>query len=504
MPLIVAAKTIFRISKRANWMLIVAIALGAALRLFQLQTLDLNFDESATGYFAALPWSDLWGPPALLETNPPLYYSLAWLVRRAGGDIEQMRFISACAGVLCIAAAWALAERLAGRFAAVAAAFLVATSATQISSSQLARGYALLALAVLVAVLCLVAARQDQLSGASRPRMAGWWTGYGVASLVALYTHNIAPVILAACNAGVLLSLCLDGRAVKPFVRAWLIANLAVGGIYLFWVPVVLYQVVHRQASGWIARPSLQDFRYQLMRVYGQPFVTVAQPMVDLVFAAAIVYGAWRNRTSRLAVGLALGVVIGGPLLMFAISQKVPLIQAETLLWAGPIGLIFVAMGCSTLGKARLPVLALLVVVQTGAVAGAVRSHTDDWRRVAALLREDLRPGDTLFIAGPGTALLLAHYGVPEQSIDTRAIVNGEASWYRNFPGKLVAPDDVVPQAEALGRVWLVSRFWSRSHEAITTGLAAHATMLLNYRSPKGGKGIQVSLFERTGEAPIR
>jgi uncharacterized membrane protein len=158
----------------ASWMLPAAMVLGVALRLYQLLSLDLQYDESATSYFASLPWSDLWGPPALLETNPPLYYCLAWLVRRAGGDIEQLRLISALAGVLCIPVAWMLAKRLAGRFAAGAAALLVATSATQIGISQLARAYALLALAVLTALLCLVAARQEQLAGSSRRRQAAW------------------------------------------------------------------------------------------------------------------------------------------------------------------------------------------------------------------------------------------------------------------------------------------------------------------------------------------
>jgi 4-amino-4-deoxy-L-arabinose transferase-like glycosyltransferase len=496
-PLIPAAADASRSHSVADWTLPAAMLLGVALRLYQLQSLDLDYDESATWYFASLPWSDLWGSPALLETNPPLFYCLAWLVRRAGGGIEQIRFISALAGILCIPVAWALARRLAGRFAAGAAAFLVATSATQIGTSQLARGYALLALAVLAALLCLVAARQKQLGGAAPRRQAGWWTGYGAASVVALYTHNTAPVILAACNAGVLAGLCFDRRAVKPFLRAWLTANLVVVAIYLFWVPVVLYQVVHRQASGWIARPSLLDFRYALMRVYGQPFLAFGQPFIDLIFAAAMLLGAWRYRVVGLAAGLAVGAVAGGPLLMFVISQKVPLIHAETLLWATPIGLVFVGLGCSALGKPRVPALVLLVALQLGADIAAVRAHADEWQQAAALLRRNLRPDDTLFIAGPGTALLLAHYGVPEQSMDTRAIANGEASWYRHFPGKMVAPDDVASQALALPRAWLVSRFWSDGHAAIAARLAARESRSLHYQSPSGGKGIEISLFEQ-------
>jgi hypothetical protein len=483
----------------AWWVLLAAMLLGTLLRLYQLETLDLDYDESATSYFSALPWADLWGPPALLETNPPLYYSLGWLVHRLGGSLEQIRYVSALAGVLCIPAAWALAERLAGRFAAAAAALLVATSAGQIASSQLARGYSLLALAVLAALLCLIAVRQSVVDGsASRGGIAAWWAGYVAAALVALYTHNTAPVILAACNAAVLATTVFDRRAAWPFLRAWLAANVAVGLIYLFWVPVVLYQAAHGPSISWIPRPSIAELRYQVVRVYGQRFITTGQPAVDLLFIAAMICGAWCYRSSRLVVALAVGVVAGGPLLMFVVSQWVPLIHAETLLWAGPVGLIFVALGCSALGRARVWALALLVALQLGGDAMAIRSHTDEWQQAVALIRANLRPGDTLFVAGPGTALLLTHYGLPERSLDTRAIANGEAPWYRNFPGKVVAPDAVAAQAQALPRVWLVSRFWSAEHEAIAREIAARSQLLLHYRSPRQGKGLEISLFART------
>jgi mannosyltransferase len=483
----------------AWWVLFAAMLLGTVLRLYQLEALDLAYDESATGYFSALPWSDLWGPPAVLETNPPLYYSLAWLVHRCGGTLEQIRYVSALAGVLCIPAAWALANRLAGRFAAAAAALLVATSASQIASSQLARGYSLLALAVLVALLCLVAVRQPSVGGSpSRVRIAAWWAGYVAAALVALYTHNTAPVILAACNVTVLAGVVFDRRAAWPFLRALLAANVAVGLVYLFWVPVVLYQATHGPSISWIPRPGITEFRYQLMRVYGQRFIAAGQPIVDLLFLAAMIYGAWYYRSSRLVLALAAGVIAGGPLLMFVVSQWVPLIHAETLLWAGPVGLIFVALGCSALGWARMWVLALLVALQLGGDASAIRSHTDDWQQAVALIRANLRPGDTIFVAGPGTALLLAHYGLPEQSLDTRAIANGEAPWYRNFPGKVVAPDAVAAQALPLPRVWLVSRFWSAQHDAIARQIAGRSPLLLHYQSPGQGKGLEISLFDRT------
>ena len=59
---------------------------GAALRLHGLGSLPLNYDEGATLYFAHLPFADLWGKPAWLETNPPLFYMIAHLMVRWFGD----------------------------------------------------------------------------------------------------------------------------------------------------------------------------------------------------------------------------------------------------------------------------------------------------------------------------------------------------------------------------------------------------------------------------------
>ena len=150
--------------------ILVAMALGLALRLHGLSAIELDYDEGATGYFAALPFADLWSGPAWLEPNPPLFYSLAAFVVRLGGSIEQTRLVSVVAGVLTISVAGALAWRLAGRFAGAAAALLLAASARDIAMSQYARSYQLLALALLAAMLGLVLARQ---AATSRGRIVG-------------------------------------------------------------------------------------------------------------------------------------------------------------------------------------------------------------------------------------------------------------------------------------------------------------------------------------------
>lgn len=200
-----------------DWTLLVAVLLSAALRCLQIESRELEYDEGATGYFAALPWSDLWSGPAWLEPNPPLFYSLAWIVQHCGGSIEQMRYVSALAGILCILAAFALAHRLAGGFAATAAAWLVATSAHDLIMSQYARAYSLLTFSLLCAFLCLVAASQwhPLLNGKTLS-----WAGT-FALVAAIGCGALGPIRAPVLVFLVLLELRADVSAFGRPVEGW-------------------------------------------------------------------------------------------------------------------------------------------------------------------------------------------------------------------------------------------------------------------------------------------
>ena len=424
-------------------------------------------------------------------------YSFAWLVHAAGGGIEQIRYLSVLFGVLTIPFAWALARRLGGDFAAAGAALLVASSARQIVASQDARGYTLLALAVLAALFCLVAARQASLNGARlRGRVSAWWGGYAVAATAALYTHNTAGLILFACNAAILTAVAVDRCAWRSFLRGWLIANLAVGLCFLLWLPVILAQSHDLLSTAWIGQPSLTYFRYQVMRVYGQPYVTIAQPFVDLAFLGVMLCGVVRVRASPLPMAIGVAIVAAGPWLMFAVSQWRPVIHSKTLLWAGPIALVLAARGCRLLGRASGVALALLVAVQLAAAVTVLSTKRDEgWRDMVAVLRAQARPGDAIYVSTLATSLLLRHYGWPEQMLVVRGFDHHNEPFFRAFPGTVVAPDDVAADARGFPRVWLFTRLPAGEHAAMAERIAAESPQVLDHRTG----GLELSLFERPG-----
>jgi uncharacterized membrane protein len=164
-----------------------AVVLGIALRCFHLESHELQYDEAATGYFSALPFSDLWGGPAVPEPNPPLFYSLAWLITHAGGSVEEIRYIPVIAGILCIPLAWLIARDLAGGSAAACAALLVAASPQHIAISQYARAYALLILLLMCAFCCLMRTRPTSAPPQKdHSRRLWWWAGYAASGAAAL------------------------------------------------------------------------------------------------------------------------------------------------------------------------------------------------------------------------------------------------------------------------------------------------------------------------------
>ncbi len=428
--------------------ILAAMALGLALRLHGLTTIELDYDEAATGYFAALPFTDLWTGPAWLEPNPPLFYTFAGLINRLGGSVEQLRLVSVIAGVLTIPVGAALAWCLAGRFAAGAAALLLALSARDIAMSQYARSYELLALTFLAATLGLVLARNHR---------AGWAL-YIITTTAALYTHNIAPFVLLVINLAMLLSLLAEPEGARRFLRGWLAANVLVALLYLPWVPVLLFQAKNPLSLAWIPKPDLEAVITQMHLVLGQPALSVGQPWIDMAFIAAVWLAVWQMRTRAIGPLLLLAAIVAAPALLFAVSQYRPLLNGKTLLWIGPIGLVAAGIGCTALGRLRIPTLAALVALHLWGAYDAADAHSEQYRPLTAMLREKMRPADTVYVSTLANTLLLDHYGWPRQGVDVVGFDQNEEPWFRNFPGRILPQSAIPADAAQHARVWIITR----------------------------------------------
>ena len=175
----------------------VGVALGAALRFYNLGEHGFWYDEIATAQ--AIHASTLdetlrqvqgWGDHA------PLTALITWLLRGWGGGEWAVRFPYAVAGTLAIAALFALARAVLPRRAALLATLLMAVAPFAIYYSQEARPYSFLMLFTSVQMLAAYRA-----STRSSPLD---WLLLAVASILNLYTGYVAlfPTTVAFAFAG--------------------------------------------------------------------------------------------------------------------------------------------------------------------------------------------------------------------------------------------------------------------------------------------------------------
>ena len=76
------------LSGKAAFALSACLVLALGLRLHQLGLAPFWMDEIATVFFVRLPWAELIGPIARLESNPPGYYALMKILAPLTGEGE--------------------------------------------------------------------------------------------------------------------------------------------------------------------------------------------------------------------------------------------------------------------------------------------------------------------------------------------------------------------------------------------------------------------------------
>src|SRR6188474_3156113 len=142
------------------WALAGLTALGLAVRFASLGVQSYHHDEVITAA-RVIPgsFSEMLGQVEASESNPPLYYVLAWGWAKVFGTGEVgLRSLTALFGAATVPVAFLIGRELANARAGLIAAALVAVSPMLIWYSQEARSYALLVFFGAVALLFLVRA----------------------------------------------------------------------------------------------------------------------------------------------------------------------------------------------------------------------------------------------------------------------------------------------------------------------------------------------------------
>lgn len=450
----------------------VGTLVGLAVRT-RLTGTPLWLDEAQTVAIARLSLGELFDALAQ-DGHPPLAY--LWLhawIEVFGDSDAAVRASAAVPGLGAIIAVAALARRLGGAIAAVAALALAATSPFLVRYATEVRMYALLTLLSVTWWLALRAAP-------SGPRRG--WVLVGVLAALLLYTHYWSTFLLAAGGAWLL----WDRRRDRPTVARAVVAHGVAALAFAPWVPTLLDQLERT----------------------GTPWATAPNPASAAVTALADLAGG-RNHGAALGLLFVLGMLLllgaagrhAGPLRVELDLRGDPIVRPVLVVGAGTMALglatitvtdtafasryVAVVAGfavvVAALGVTRLddvPAAVLLAVAVALGAAGSWKAVSDDRTQAAAVADAIAATADSDDVVvvcpdqlGPATARALhtRHPDVEVQVLAFPDLDDGRRVDWRDYARRHDRAEveavvtDVLDRADGAA-VWLV---WNEGYRTL-------------------------------------
>ncbi|MFT3865327.1 MAG: glycosyltransferase family 39 protein [Solirubrobacterales bacterium] len=333
------------------------IAAGAAIRFAPLGVQSFHHDEVIT-VMRVIPGSfgQMLHEVKASESNPPLYYVLAWGWARAfGRDEWGIRSLSALLGSLTVPLGYPIGRQLASRRVGLILTAILAFDPMLIWYSQEARSYALLVLFGALSFLFFLRALDTR-----RGRDLALWA---LTSALALGSHYFAFFLVGIEAVWLLVALRDRRKAVLP-------ALAVVGAAGASLLPLIAAQT-NPNHIGWIEESALGErfFQTGVSFLIGETGHVIAEPPrvhyavlpalgVALAAAALLAVGTRRERRGgalALAVGLGILALAGAA----ALLGKDYVVERNLLPALVPLAAV-VAVG---LGAARLRLAGVVVAV---------------------------------------------------------------------------------------------------------------------------------------------
>lgn len=399
--------------------------LAAALRFAEIGSRSLWFDEAFSARIANRPLIEVIAFSMGGEPHPPLYYLVLSVWMGAFGTGEAaLRSLGAVASILTVGGIWWLGRRLAGPFVGALSAFLTAVAPLHVSAAQEARMYPLLGLLMVASWAFLLVAAEGR-------RWA--WAAYIAATVLALYTHYFAVLMLAGQAIFVL-------AAVPQIRQRWLTSQLLILICYMPWLSVLMQTLF--SGLGWpFFRPPLS--LHTLTTLFGllsfggnilgfdgyfggATAPVVVQAVILIPFLVLALAGALYLRRTPRSLWLVVGyfVVPLGVALGFSLRYNVFYPRYFSFL-VPPFALLMacgMAALCARVAPASRRAVALgLVLAFLGFSAPALNkayanTGFSNWRAAAALVAAGAGPDDLIMlIPGLGFIPFLYYYSGPQR-----------------------------------------------------------------------------------------
>jgi 4-amino-4-deoxy-L-arabinose transferase-like glycosyltransferase len=474
-----------------RWPLVVLLLVAFALRVFQLASQSLWYDEGVTAYVTRQPLAELTAWTAN-DIQPPLfYYSLALWGQLVGWSEFALRFPSVMWGVVVVALLWAMTSVWARNPAPVLAAAIAAVSPLLVYYSQEARMYSMLiALGVTCGWLISVAL--------TRAPSARLWFAYTFFATLAVYTHYFAFFLLLALGiAYLVLFHALHSGVKRAPLFGFVLSQLALLVLYIPWMGVMATRL-GADSSYWqgefkvgeaLRHAAISFIAGETILERQAVWLALAGALLTIVVAAL----AWR-RTPQLRPALTFGLlwfiipVIGVvTLATFApkFNARYVLISAPglILLWSVSICTLLTPLSrqASPARRGRLWAYALLLCIMASSAVANFNWFFNNafakaqWRQMVEFLRPRLAPDEGVILVS-GHAWPVWDYYAPDlpalrlpgiDVLDVDEVLTFEntaaplrtlverypGAWLALWQEEVVDPNDVVPvQLELSGR----------------------------------------------------
>jgi hypothetical protein len=330
-------------------------ALGVALRFASLGVQSYHHDEVITAA-RVIPGSFLHmlREVKASESNPPLYYVLAWGWAKAFGTGEVgLRSLSALFGAATVPVAFYAARELTSRRAGLIAAGLVAVNPMLIWYSQEARSYALLVFFGALSLLFFARSLRTR-----EVRDLAFWA---LASALALCSHYFAVFAVGIEAVWLLVALPTVRRRVA----------LAVGGVVavgLALLPLIAAQV-NPHHIGWIEHDALPTRLWEtgISFLIGETGHVIAEP-------------------PRARYALIPALLIGGALFILAVRGTRRERRGAAIGGAVGLGVVLLAIAAAAAGKDYIEERNLLPALVPLGVAASIGFAAERARRIGLLL----------------------------------------------------------------------------------------------------------------------
>ncbi|HEU4393311.1 MAG TPA: glycosyltransferase family 39 protein [Solirubrobacterales bacterium] len=428
-----------RLRDNALWALAGLTALGIAVRFASLGVQSYHHDEVITAA-RVIPGSftEMLGQVKGSESNPPLYYVLAWGWAKAFGTGEVgLRSLTALFGAATVPVAFLIGRELVNARTGLVAAALVAVSPMLIWYSQEARSYALLVFFGALALLFFARALRTRDG-----RDLGPWA---LASALALCSHYFAVFAVAIEAIWLLVALRASWRPV-------LVAVGAVAAVGLALLPLISAQIDPTHI-GWIDHSLLSTRLFETGGSFlaGETGHVIAQPpreryalipalLIGLALLLVALRGSIREKHAA-ALGLTLGLGVVAIAAGVALAGSDYVVERNLLPALIPLFLAaaagFAASGARRVGIVLATALCAYWLAFDIHVTRTLNLQRPDFRNVVERLGPPLRPRAivTWTLAADGVQFYL-----------------GEGS-RRKYRGKVpIREVDVISKAVVVGR----------------------------------------------------